>query len=94
MKIRDLEQWPPSVWSSAKLPNYSTAILTGVRREGKHLKLSVEDQGQEINTAIGPFEDDHLARRVALTLKDAVAKTIQDAGELVVKEIRFIDVKK
>ena len=93
MRIRDVKQWPPSGWSSGEVPNYFTAIITGVRRESKHLKVSVEDQGQKPNTGIWSSEDDHLVRRVASTLKDAIPITMQDAGELVVQEVRFINVK-
>jgi hypothetical protein len=84
MQIRDLEQWPPSesATSGPKLkPDDSTAIITGVRAEGKHVKLSIDDQGQGHSITIGSFND-ALAKRVARTLKDAIGKTIQDAGML------------
>ncbi|MDD1779153.1 MAG: hypothetical protein LUQ65_13380 [Candidatus Helarchaeota archaeon] len=97
MKIRDLEQWPPSVWattgSTRLIPNLASAIIKSVRTNGEAVSLRVDDQNKEYVTAL-VFIYDHSARGVALTLKDAIGKTIQDAGELVVKKVRSIRVKK
>ncbi len=97
MQIRDLEQWPPSVWattgSTRLIPDLATAIIKSVRSSGEAVSIRVADQGKEYVTAL-VFIDDHLERRVNFTLKNAIGKTIPEAGQLVVEEIRAIHVKK
>jgi hypothetical protein len=97
MQIRDLEQWPPSVWvttgSTRLMPNLSTATIKNSRADGKFVRLRVEDQGQEYPTTL-VFSDGHLARQVNYTLKKAIRKTIQDSAQLVVEEIRYIHMEK
>jgi hypothetical protein len=99
MQIRELfGQWPQFwVWGAAgstwllvtKLP---TATIKGALLKGDRVALFVDNQGQEFNTTIGPFDDQHLAKRVSATLKGAIGKTVQDAGNLEVKEVREIRV--
>lgn len=82
MQIRDLIPWPPVFFGwSTRTADYLTSTIKHVCAEGKRVKLSVEDQGREYNTTIG-LDDDALAKRVARTVKDAIGKTIQDAGTL------------
>jgi hypothetical protein len=97
MQIRDLEQWPPSVWvttgTTGLIPDLATAIIKSVRAEEECVFLRFEDRGKVYGTAL-VLSDGHLARRVAFTLKDAIDKTVQGAGELMVKEVRAIRIKK
>lgn len=97
MQIRDLEQWPISVWATtgtAKLiPDLPTTTIKNVRAGEECVFLRCEDRGKGYGTVL-VLRDDHLARRVALTLKNAIGTTVQDAGELVVEEIRYIRTKK
>jgi hypothetical protein len=81
MQIRDLEQWPPSVWApsgSKLMPDISTATITSVQIKGKSLILSVDDRGERYSGYFGVDADK--LKRVARTLKGAIGKTVQDAG--------------
>ena len=86
MQIRDLIPWPPvfTGWGT-RTSNYLTATIKHVQAEGNQVRLSVDDQGREYNTTIR-LDDIALARRVALTLKNAIGNTVQDAGILEVAE--------
>jgi len=96
MQLRDLEQWPPSVWATTGttrlIPDLATATIKSVHAEGECVFLRFEDGGKVYGTAL-VFSDKHLARRVAFTLKKTIGKTIQDAGELTVEELRYIDIQ-
>ncbi len=88
MQVVDLEYWPPSVWVSAGStgfqPNFSTAVITDVKlSQEKFLALAVDDQGGEYTTTIGPY-DQKLARKLSLILKEAIGKTLEEAGSLAV----------
>lgn len=87
MQIRDLEQWPPSVWATTGTttltPDLPTAIIKDVQLKGEYVALSLDDLGQEYKSSIGPFKQ-HFASWVFLTLKGAIGKTVQDAGTLAV----------
>ena len=95
MQIRDLEQWPPSVWattgSTRLIPDLATATIKSVRDEGECVFLSFADGGKVYGTAF-VFSDKHSARQVAFTLKNAIGKTVKDAGVLEVEKIRYIDI--
>ena len=94
MQICDLEQWPPSVWattgSTRLLPDLATAIIKSVHADGECVFLRFADGGKVYGTAL-VFGEKHLARCVNFTLKKAIGKTIQDAGQLVVEQLRYID---
>ncbi len=97
MKIRELEQWPPSVWVTtgvSKLtPNLATATIKNVHTTDKSLVLILMDEGQEYKGTIGLL-DRALARLVKLTLlREAIGKTLWFANELEIKDkVRFSDV--
>jgi hypothetical protein len=96
MQIRDLEQWPPSVWVTSgftKLtPDLATAIIKDVQLGEKSVALSLNDQGQEYNITIGPF-DQHCAMWVVFRLWNAIGKTVQDAGELEILDYSLFESK-
>lgn len=96
MQIRDLEQWPPSVWattgSTRLIPDLATATIKSVRAEEECVFLRFEDRGKVYGTVL-VLSDDHLARRVAFTLKNAIGITIQDAGGLEVEPLRYLNIK-
>jgi len=82
MQIRDLVPWPPVfVGWGTRTADSSTATIKRVRAEGKHVRLSVDDQGREYNTTMG-LDDDDLAKRVGGTLQGAIGKIVQDVGAL------------
>ena len=85
MQIRDLEQWPPSVWvttgSTRLTPDSSTATIKNSRADGKFVWLRVEDQGQEYATTL-VLSDEHLARRVNFTFKMPLEKQFKTLAGL------------
>ncbi len=85
MQIRDLEQWPPSIWvttgSTRLIPDLATATIKSVHGEGECVFLSLEDGGKVYGPTL-VFNDNHSPRQVAFTLKNAIGKTIKDAGAL------------
>ena len=89
MHIRDLKQWPPSVGVTSDL---STAIIKDVQLGVESVALSFNDQGQDYNTTIGPF-DQHFARWVVFRLWNAIGKTVQDAGELEIMDYSLFESK-
>ena len=93
MQIRELEQWPPSVWvttgTTRLIPDLATATIKSVHAEEECVFFRFEDRDKVYGTVL-VLSDDHLARRVRFTLQGAIGKTVQDAGELVVEEIRRI----
>ncbi len=99
MQIRDLEQWPPSVWVTTgpanPSPNLATATIKEIHAMGKSLVLSFIDQAQEYKATI-TLLDRLLARRVKYTLiRGAIGKTVWFANDLVIEEkIQFSGLKK
>ncbi len=94
MRIIDLEYWPPPVWrskgSTGIQPNCSTAVIKDVQlSKQEFLGLAIEDEGREFQSNIGPVEE-HLARRICLTLRDAIGKTLSEAETLTVHPIRHL----
>ncbi len=94
MKMRDLEQWPPSVWvpmgASKLTPDLTTATIKNVQTKDKSLALTLADEGQEYKATIR-FLDRSLTRLVKLTLmRGAMGKTVWLANELEIKDmVRF-----
>jgi hypothetical protein len=94
MQIRDLEHWPPSVWvttgSTRLIPDLAAATIKSVHADGECVFLRFADGGKAYGTAL-VLSNKHLARCVNFTLKKAIGKTTQNAGELEVEQLRYID---
>ena len=79
--IRDVIEWPPSVWAGAiGTPSAATAkIDEAVIRRKNLIRLRVTDEGRTYTTSI-EITDDSLHSRIVQVLSGAKGRTLLDAG--------------